>query len=896
MMTVMSPAAGAAPTRSANACRDCGQPATAGLAPDSVLTKLCVRCAAIDSLEVPARAESKGRGPEAMTGRAAWAIPAKQAGGDEIWSHQAEALNALERGENIVLATSTASGKSLVFQTFIMDLMQEDPAATAVVLYPTKALGNDQQIRWRKCCQEMGVSPELIGQIDGNINTNQRDRILANSRIVVMTPDVCHAWMTRLTHTKVIREFLSGLKAIVIDEAHTYESVFGSNSAYLFRRLSAAAADAGREHAPQYVAATATIQDPAEHLRKLTGQNFTVIGEDQNGAPRHHREILHIPCGRSTEEKHMAVSNLIINIIDADPEAQVIAFCDSRQGVERIVQIVDRPDTVLPYRSGYRGDERREIEEKVRNNQIRAVVATSALELGIDMPDLSYGIQLELPQSRKQFHQRLGRVGRAKPGTFILLAPADRLTMYGDTLQGYYEKMVEASHLYLGNEYISYAQALCLSDELRRRGKPSWELPSVCQWPEGFAGSLAATQGMTPEHLLPLTSYARDRNPHIAYSIRSTGEDTLVIREQDPRGGPGGKEREIGDISVSAAMQEAYPGAIYRHRGDSYRVEEWRRERKTNDAFIRAVKIRDTSERTRPVLQRVVEINPTPELVLGHRYETASIGAIGLVMAQITESVEGYSSIRGGWSGGEQEPVIYRTESQKDPRKTRKQRTFPTTAMVIRINEPWFKGEQGEPVLARMELAEAPQASTGLPKKHSPTGPEGDEQEHTRGRTAGILSRGRRDRDLRQHLRRPGTRGKRLRGTRQIRRVAMRQPDGEQLGRRPAPAGARREIQAMADPRGNHPRGKPAPTRRKRLVAGNPPRDARRDLLSGNRRKTERGNNSEVMEGRRPIRGQNERGQLHSLGRPHGHRRRYRLADLAAGNRHSETLRVELRP
>ena len=336
------------------------------------------------------------------------------------------------------------------------------------------------------------------------------------------------------------------------------------------------------------------------------------------------------------------------------------------------------------------------------------MVATSALELGIDMPDLSYGIQLDLPQSRKQFHQRLGRVGRSKPGKFILLAPADRLAFYGDTLSGYLDKMVEPSHLYLGNEYISYAQALCLNDELRRRGKPGWDLPSICQWPEGFARSLAATQGMTPEHLMPITSYTKDRNPHLAYSIRSTGEDTLTIYEQNPRSGAKENEREIGDISVSAAMQEAYPGAIYRHRGDSYRVEEWARRKKTRDPFIRATRIRDTAERTRPVLQRVVEINATPELVLGDRYETASIGAIGLVMAQITESVEGYSTIRGGWTpGGDQDPVIYRTASQQDPRKTRKQRTFPTTAMVIRINEDWFKGHQGEPVLARLELAEA---------------------------------------------------------------------------------------------------------------------------------------------------------------------------------------------
>ena len=226
--------------------------------------------------------------------------------------------------------------------------------------------------------------------------------------------------MLRTCRDPAVQRRLRNLAVLIIDEAHAYESVFGSNSAYLFRRLAAAAVNAGAPEPPRIIAATATIREPGKHLEKLTGLPFTEIADGENGSPRHDRTLCHMPLDPRGGSAEIQLAKLVTSIIDNDPEAQVIAFHDSRQGVERIAQTTGRPNQVLPYRSGYLA---RDIEAKLRENAVRGVIATSALELGIDMPDLNYGINLDLPPSRKQFHQRLGRVGRSQPGTFIILAP-----------------------------------------------------------------------------------------------------------------------------------------------------------------------------------------------------------------------------------------------------------------------------------------------------------------------------------------------------------------------------------------------------------------------------------------------------------------------------------------
>ena len=695
------------PNSNKRQCYRCHNPATAGQAPDSVRRQLCLECASLSALTLPDSPESRAQAPEAILASPAWPVAQQHTPNNTLWAHQSKGIELLLNGENTVIATSTASGKTLVFQTHVLHQVCTNPEATAIVLYPTKALANDQNARWKEACRLIGLPPDTIGQIDGNVDSRYREQIITTSRIIIMTPDVCHAWLIRRSRSPAVHNFLAGLRTIVIDEAHTYEWVFGSNSAYLFRRLASAAADAGNNTPPIYVAATATIEQPQEHLRKLTGQLFSLVSEDDNGAPKHKRRLLHIATGDSIDEKQHSVATLIVSIIDADPEAQVIAFCDSRQGVERIVQIADRPHTVLPYRSGYRAEDRKDIETQLKENTIRAVVATSALELGIDMPDLSYGIQMDLPPSRKQFHQRLGRVGRSKPATFVLLAPPQRFITVGDTLAGYYSKHVEPSQLYLNNEFISFTQALCLRDELHARNQPTNQLPEHCEWPPNFRKSLREANQAPPDHLQPIAQASANRPPHHAYSLRTTGEDNLAIVETPSQ--PNSRERtyEIGDISVSQAMREAYPGAIYRHRGHPYRIKGWNRRKDSKEPYITANRISETQDRTQPVLRHIIHLDPNEDTILADRYDEGPIGCIGQLMVAVTQSVEGYRTISHYRGRRPEEVLFYRDMMARDPGMTRKQRRFTTTAVVIRINQEWFKGQGAMPSHYREELAQA---------------------------------------------------------------------------------------------------------------------------------------------------------------------------------------------
>ena len=345
-----------------------------------------------------------------------------------------------------------------------------------------------------------------------------------------MTPDVCHACMTRRADSQGVRQFLAKLRNVIIDEAHVYEDVFGSNASYLFRRLAIAAANAGNPRPPQFMAATATILSPEEHLRKLTGQEFAVVNESSNGSPRHPRKLLHLSLQVAQGGAEDQLAALVAAIIEADPESQVIAFHDSRQGIERVAKLIGRAD-VLPYRSGYGPEDRRRIEQRLRRNEIRGVIATSALELGIDMPDLNYGVNLHLPQSRKQLLQRIGRVGRSRPGTFVLLAPDSVFADHGETMETYFQEAVEPSNLYLDNEYIAFQQALCMVSEMRAQETDAMSPPAQCVWPAGFADALRNAHGRAPRHLDDVLQRTARAEPHLAYGLRNSGEEKLAIYE-----------------------------------------------------------------------------------------------------------------------------------------------------------------------------------------------------------------------------------------------------------------------------------------------------------------------------------------------------------------------------
>ena len=679
-------------------CRRCGGPATAGEVPWEKGRGQCLSCSSVASLEIPESQEVKAPVPDEIAQGPAWEMTREAGASGQLWLHQAEALGALNRDENVVVATATASGKSMVFQAWTLHGIKTSPEPTTLVFYPTKALANDQERRWLEACELVGLPRETVGKINGDVAVNRRDPIISRARVVIMTPDVCHAWMTRRADSQAVREFLARLRNVIIDEAHVYEGVFGSNASYLFRRLAIAAVNAGNTKPPQFVAATATILNPDEHMRKLTGQEFAVVDESRNGSPRHPRKLLHLPLeiGQGGAEDQLAA--LVAAIIEADPEAQVIGFHDSRQGIERVAKLIGRDD-VLPYRSGYSPEDRRRIEQRLQRNEIRGVVATSALELGIDMPDLNYGVNLHLPPSRKQLLQRIGRVGRSRPGTFVLLASDTVFAEHGETMETYFQEAVEPSNLYLDNEYIAFQQALCMVREMKGQEADAMSPPTQCAWPAGFADSLRNAHGRAPRHLEDVLQRTAHAEPHLAYGLRNSGEEKLAIYEVAPDSRSRG--RKIEEIEVSVAMREAYPGAVYHHQGQTYTVRRWGRDRESRSPYIIVVPARGLgSARTKPISRRVVTTGVGREHVVDRRRNVRRQGEIAQAKLVVTESVEGYLDHQG------QIQQYYRLQAS-DPNRSRKQWDFPSSGVHLRIREPWFDGDSGEPWQARHQVADA---------------------------------------------------------------------------------------------------------------------------------------------------------------------------------------------
>lgn len=631
----------------------------------------------LDTVEVPERPETRVPVPKRIAEGPAARVISDTIPGGQIWKHQAQALSDLSRGGNVVVSTGTASGKSLIFQTYALHLLLTDPGSKVLVFYPLRALTNDQLNSWKRLAETSGLGRDSVGRIYGGVGgvpMAEREKIIERSRIVLMTPDVCQAWLMRTVSKPKVKKFIESLSLLILDEAHVYESVLGSNTAFLLRRLMAAkrilSPRGTNARRLQIIAATATIDAPAQHLENLTGVQFKVVDEAANGAPRSRRTIRHVEGPESGQEGKEAIVTIIDKICEMAERHRFISFVDSRQGVEQITIDVDNP-AVKPYRSGYEHDDRTAIERALHNGTLHGVVSTSALELGIDIADMEIGINLGVPQSRKSFRQRLGRVGRAMPGIFLVVAPANAFTRFGETLASYYESSVEPSYLYLGNRFVQFAHARCLQDEMEALGRNSGEAPGGVQWPEGFPDILSVARGGYPREFDSIARVGGD-SPHINYPLRQLGEINVEIRQ-----GNQGSGTELGDMAYIQAIREAYPGATYLHSGSAYVVNRWHSG--FNKLEVRVTQ-RKNAPPTRPILRKLVTIDLSSQGIIPGRFKEGGKGLLAEAQVQVNEKVDGYSI------GNTQ----HRYSESTNPNMSRKQRDFRTTGVVVKIEEDWF--------------------------------------------------------------------------------------------------------------------------------------------------------------------------------------------------------------
>jgi DEAD/DEAH box helicase domain-containing protein len=570
-----------------------------------------------------------------------------------LYSHQAGAIEATLRGHDVCLATSTASGKSLAFMSVAADMLLRDERATVLALYPARALIQDQIEKWGDL---LGSLELRLGFIDGSVLVESRAAILRGSRVVLMTPDVAHAWLMRIAGDRDTARFLDHLKLLVLDEAHVYEGVFGTNMAYFLRRLQAVA---GRF---AIISSTATVGQPVEFLTQLTGRTPITFGPDEDGSATPRRVVL---LAEGAEKSGFEATAEFLRELARTGHGRFLTFGDSRNMVEQIVAAVRRASTsneadteepgaadlddlevsedeedtrirfgageILPYRAGYEAEDRVDIQRALARGQLAGVVSTSALELGLDIGDIDLIVLLNVPPSVKALWQRLGRTGRKRPGVCLILDPRKSLKARKSRLSQLLQLPPEPSWLYLDNRYLQYANALCAALELQQRGGLR-DASAFDSLPPGFRKFL--DNELNPSEAVAADLYAlkqrAEAGPHHEFPIRSGIEPSFQVK--DRRG------LRLGTLTFSQLLREAYPGAVYYYMARPHRI--YRYNYRAGELAAR----REKYFRTRPLAQAKVFPRFQGGLLSLFRSEAGFVAESEL---QVSERVLGFTEVRG---------------------------------------------------------------------------------------------------------------------------------------------------------------------------------------------------------------------------------------------------------
>ena len=500
-----------------------------------------------------------------------------------LYGHQVEALASTLTGDDVCLATQTASGKTLVFHVAAVERLSRNPDARVLALYPLRALGSEQESRWRDALDAAGLDIP-VGRIDGHVRVSSRARILKRSGVLVMTPDVLHAWLLSNLSDPEVQKFLRDLSLVVVDEVHAYSGVFGTHAAFLLRRLQRAAALCGGTH--RYIAASATMARESEHIETLFGRPMHVVGAESDTSPRHEIEMS-FEAPTPDVDFLTSVTEYLRDLV-RDTDHRFICFVDSRKSTEQIASILarraaeseegeescghgdddvlDRLD-ILPFRAGYEDADRERIQARLTDGTLRGVVSTSALELGLDIPHLSAAVLVGVPRSSTSLLQRIGRVGRNGPGRVLLLHGGDA---HDEAVFNAPRRLrslpFQEGALYVENRRVQFIHALCIAREHEQAGGAE-EFSSPVPWPDGFVSLFESERlGQVPADLQSLKLEGAD-DPHHTFPIRDVEPQFKVELRGAHR-----MVESLGSLSHSQMMREAYPGAVYYYLTRPYRV------------------------------------------------------------------------------------------------------------------------------------------------------------------------------------------------------------------------------------------------------------------------------------------------------------------------------------
>ena len=487
---------------------------------------------------------------------------------DRLWSHQADALHAAWAGPTIV-TTGTASGKSLCFNLPTLDVLSSDARARALYLYPTKALAQDQA----RALNALAVPRARPAIYDGDTPREQRLAIRRRANVVLTNPDMLH--LAILPNHPAWGDFLSNLAVVVVDEAHVYRGVFGSHVANVLRRLRRVADAYGT--APRILLASATVANPGELAERLTGlDDITVI--DRDGAPAAKRTIAmwNPPV---TDEKlgtrRSALAEAADLLADLVTEgARTIVFMKSRKAVELMARFAvlalkdrgreDLADRVAPYRAGYTSQQRRELERRLVEGELLGVVATNALELGIDIGALDAAVCVTFPGTVASLRQMWGRAGRRGRGLAVYVAGEDALDQFFCRHPDeFLDRPVEAAILDPFNEQVHAAHLLCAAHEGPLEDADEAFLGP--RWRE-FATALVSAGDLRERPDGTFVPRRTDGFPAADVSLRAASRDGVVIVDT-------GSGEMLGTVDLQRAHNTVHDGAVYLHGGRSFEVE-----------------------------------------------------------------------------------------------------------------------------------------------------------------------------------------------------------------------------------------------------------------------------------------------------------------------------------
>lgn len=487
-----------------------------------------------------------------------------------LYSHQARAVDSASEGRDVLVVTGTASGKSLCYQLPLLEMLETRPQARALLLYPTKALAQDQFQSFRRALGAASLTGTLTGVFDGDTPANMRRKLRDEASLVFTNPDMLHAAL--MPQHPRWAQFLQRLELVVIDELHVYSGLFGSNVANLFRRFSRVCEHYGSS--PRFIFCSATIGNPLEVAQKLAGRTPVLI--DTDGSPRGKRTYVfwNPPRVRSRRFKTRRSANveaheLMTALVKAD--VPTITFSKAKVTAELIYRYVCESlertaphlvKKVTPYRGGYLPEDRREIERKLFSGELTGVSTTPALELGIDVGGLDASIVVGYPGTIAGFFQQTGRAGRRDRESLSILVGIDTsVNQYVMKHPEYiFGRPVERIVLDPDNPYVLSGQLRCAAYELPIGDD---ELDQFGPYARLVLDVL--TEQRKLNKVRDKWYHASDDVPQHEVSMRDICDRNVTITDVET-------DRVIGELNKFDAQPIIHPDAIYIHQGETYIV------------------------------------------------------------------------------------------------------------------------------------------------------------------------------------------------------------------------------------------------------------------------------------------------------------------------------------